>query len=195
MAQTKIAGLFLDPTVISGLTALGSGDGAPAADYLFVWDATDSLLKKILPNHLGLAAAAHTIESHTATSATGANLETLTNAGDADALHTHNAKASLGGAVFTGTVTTPSVLLSGSSNILTLDVAAVTAAYTIIFPDAVPGATGKILQTSGSDPWSTLVWADAAAIVPTTITVADTTDTTAYVGLFESASGNLPPQD
>ena len=48
MAQTKIAGLFLDPTVISGLTALGSGGGAPAADYLFVWDATDSLLKKII---------------------------------------------------------------------------------------------------------------------------------------------------
>ena len=83
MAQTKIAGLFLDPTVISGLTALGSGGGAPAADYLFIWDATDSLLKKILPNHLGLAAAAHTIESHTSTSATGANLETLTNAGGA----------------------------------------------------------------------------------------------------------------
>jgi len=91
-------------------------------------------------------------------------------------------------------ITTPSVLLSGSSNTLTLDVASVTAAYTIIFPDAVPGGTGKILQSSGSDPWSTLVWADAAAIVPTTITVADTTDTTAYVGLFESASGNLPPK-
>jgi len=103
MAQTKIAGLFLDPTVVSGLTAIT--DGAPAVDYLFVWDAGTSTLKKILPNHLGLAAAAHTIESHTATSATGTNLETLTNAGDADALHTHAAKASLAGPTFTGTTT------------------------------------------------------------------------------------------
>ena len=101
MAQTKIAGLFLDPTVISGLTAITSG--ASDADYLFVWDATDSLLKKILPDNLGLAAAAHTIESHTATSATGTNLETLTNAGDADALHTHATKAPIAGATFTGT--------------------------------------------------------------------------------------------
>ena len=107
MAQTKIAGLFLDPTVISGLTALGSGGGAPAADYLFIWDATDSLLKKILPNHLGLAAAAHTIESHTATDATGANLDTLTGGSstDADALHTHALKASLAAPALTGHAT------------------------------------------------------------------------------------------
>ena len=91
-------------------------------------------------------------------------------------------------------ITTPSVLLSGSSNTLTLDVAAVTAAYTIILPDAVPGATGKILQTSGSDPWSTLVWADAAAIVPTTITIADTTNTTCFVGLFEDPTGDRAPK-
>ena len=103
MAQTKIAGLFLDPTVISGLTAIT--DGASNADYLFVWDAGTSTLKKILPDNLGLAAAAHTIESHTATSATGANLETLTNAGDADALHTHALKASLAAPALTGHAT------------------------------------------------------------------------------------------
>jgi len=105
MAQTKIAGLFLDPTVVSGLTAITSG--ASDADYLFVWDATDSLLKKVLPDHLGLAAAAHTIESHTATGATGAELETLTGgtSTDADSLHTHNAKAPLAGPTFTGTTT------------------------------------------------------------------------------------------
>jgi len=33
-----------------------------------------------------------------------------------------------------------------------------------------------------------------AAIVPATITVADTTDTTAYVGLWESATGDLEPK-
>ena len=54
MAQTKIAGLFLDPTVISGLTAIT--DGASDADYLFVWDAGTSTLKKILPDNLGLLA-------------------------------------------------------------------------------------------------------------------------------------------
>ena len=161
MAQTKIAGLFLDPTVISGLTALGSGGGAPAADYLFIWDATDSLLKKILPNHLGLAAAAHTIESHDATSATGTNLETLTNAGDADALHTHNAKASLGGAVFTGTVTTPSVLFKGTSNSVTLD-ADNPAAYTVILPNAAPTGGGKVLQTASGQA-TVLEWGTPAA--------------------------------
>ena len=54
MAQTKIAGLFLDPTVISGLTAITDGD--PDADYLFIWDAGTSTLKKIYPDNLGLAA-------------------------------------------------------------------------------------------------------------------------------------------
>ena len=34
----------------------------------------------------------------------------------------------------------------------------------------------------------------SAAIVPATITVADTTDSTAFVGLWESATGDLPPK-
>ncbi len=37
-------------------------------------------------------------------------------------------------------------------------------------------------------------WAAAPASVPTTITVADTTDTTCFVGVFEAASGDLPPK-
>jgi len=113
MAETKIAGLFLDPTVISGLTAIT--DGAPAVDYLFVWDAGTSTLKKILPNNLGLAAAAHTIESHDATSATGTNLETLTNAGDADALHTHALKAPLANPTFTGIPIAPTQAANNNS--------------------------------------------------------------------------------
>jgi len=122
-------------------------------------------------------------------------------AADTDLLTFGNGTLAITGAV-TGvttlaastSITTPSVLLSGSSNTLTLDVAAVTAAYTIILPDAVPGATGKILQTSGSDPWSTLVWADAATIVPTTIAVLDTTDSTTFVGLWTDAAGDLAPK-
>jgi len=55
MAQTKIAGLFLDPTVVSALTAITDGD--PDADYLFVWDAGTSTLKKIYPDNLGLTSA------------------------------------------------------------------------------------------------------------------------------------------
>jgi len=57
----------------------------------------------------------HTIESHAATSATGANLETLTNAGDADALHTHDLKAPLASPTFTGTVTVPTPFTMGLS--------------------------------------------------------------------------------
>ena len=136
MAQTKIAGLFLDPTVISGLTAITSG--ASDADYLFVWDATDSLLKKILPDNLGLAAAAHTIESHTSTSATGANLETLTNAGDADALHTHALKAPLAGPTFTGT-TTFATLSDGAIGITAF-----------LDADNMSGASATTLSTSES---------------------------------------------
>ena len=136
MAQTKIAGLFLDPTVISGLTAIT--DGASDADYLFVWDAGTSTLKKILPDNLGLAAAAHTIESHTATSATGANLETLTNAGDADALHTHALKAPLAGPTFTGT-TTFATLSDGAIGITAF-----------LDADNMSGASATTLSTSES---------------------------------------------
>ena len=136
MAQTKIAGLFLDPTVISGLTAIT--DGASNADYLFVWDAGTSTLKKILPDNLGLAAAAHTIESHTATSATGANLETLTNAGDADALHTHALKAPLAGPTFTGT-TTFATLSDGTIGITAF-----------LDADNMSGASATTLSTSES---------------------------------------------
>jgi len=74
MAQTKIAGLFLDPTVVSGLTAITDGD--PDADYLFVWDAGTSTLKKIYPDNLGLAVAVHTVVSHD-TTITGAELTQL----------------------------------------------------------------------------------------------------------------------
>ena len=55
MAQTTIAGKFLDPTVISALDAIT--DGASASDFLLVWDASDSTLKKLLPDNLGLGAA------------------------------------------------------------------------------------------------------------------------------------------
>lgn len=51
------------------------------------------------------------------------------------------------------------------------------------------GTTGQILTatTAGAPGW-------AAPAVPTTITVADTTSATCYVGLFESATGNLAPK-
>ena len=55
MAQTTIAGKFLDPTVISALDAIT--DGTSGTDYLLVWDASDSTLKKLLPDNLGLGAA------------------------------------------------------------------------------------------------------------------------------------------
>jgi hypothetical protein len=59
-------------------------------------------------------------------------------------------------------VTTPILLLSGSSNSLTLDVGNSVAAYTVILPDAAPTADDKILKTSGGSPYSQLVWGDAA---------------------------------
>jgi len=82
-------------------------------------------------------------------------------------------------------ITTPSVLLSGSSNTLTLDVAAVTAAYTIIFPDAVPGATGKVLKSSGGSPHAQLEWGDA----PDT----NTTYTTSWVDSSNDVILRLTP--
>ncbi len=49
---TGATALTLDPTAISGKTAIISVD--TANDYLLIWDATDSLLKKVLPSNLGL---------------------------------------------------------------------------------------------------------------------------------------------
>jgi hypothetical protein len=45
----------VDPTAISGKTAITSVD--TANDYLLIWDATDSLLKKVLPSNLGTSGA------------------------------------------------------------------------------------------------------------------------------------------
>ena len=69
------------------------------------------------------------------------------------------------GAVVITKTSTPTILLTNSTNAyaITLNTGTTAANYTITMPTAAPGATGKILQTSGSDPWSTLVWADAGA--------------------------------
>lgn len=52
------------------------------------------------------------------------------------------------------------------------------------------GDAGEQLQTDGS---GGLTWESAGGI-PTTITVADTTDSTSFCGLFESATGDLGPK-
>lgn len=52
------------------------------------------------------------------------------------------------------------------------------------------GDAGEQLQTNGT---GTLTW-ESAGGVPTTITVADTTDSTSFCGLFESATGDLGPK-
>ena len=67
-----------------------------------------------------------------------------------------------------------------------------TAGQIYVLP-AADGSDGQQLTTDGD---GTLSWAAAAtaAGTPTTITVADTTDTTAFVALFESATGDLGPK-
>jgi len=70
-------------------------------------------------------------------------------------------------------VTTPILLLSGSSNSLTLDVGNSVAAYTVILPDAAPTANDKILKTSGGSPYSQLVWGDAAGGGPSAASEAE----------------------
>jgi len=93
-------------------------------------------------------------------------------------------------------VTSPIAVLTNGTNAytITLNTGTTAANYTITLPAALPGAAGKILQSSGGSPHSVLVWADAAAIVPTTIAVLDTTDTTTFVGLWTDAAGDLAPK-
>jgi hypothetical protein len=56
----------------------------------------------------------------------------------------------------------------------------------------VTATTGSTVLTNSA---GTITWAAAGAGgVPTTITVADTTDSTAFVALFESATGDLGPK-
>jgi len=51
----------------------------------------------------------------------------------------------------------------------------------------------QIMKMNGADAWVCAADNDSAG-TPTAITVADTTDTTSYVGLFESATGDLGPK-
>lgn len=64
------------------------------------------------------------------------------------------------------------------------------AADTVYVLPADDGDAGEQLQTNGT---GTLTWESAGGI-PTTITVADTTDATSFCGLFESATGDLGPK-
>ena len=74
---------------------------------------------------------------------------------------------------------------------IALQAAGATTTYTLTMPAAV-GGSGQVLQTS--DTSGTLAWTTISAGTPTAITVADTTDTTSYVALFESATGDLGPK-
>ena len=53
------------------------------------------------------------------------------------------------------------------------------------------GTANQVLSTDGA---GVLGWVTVASGVPTTITVADTTDATSFIGLFESATGDLGPK-
>lgn len=57
-----------------------------------------------------------------------------------------------------------------------------------------PTADGTANQVIKTDGLGNLSFTTVAAGVPTTITVADTTDTTCFVALFESATGDLDPK-
>jgi len=59
---------------------------------------------------------------------------------------------------------------------------------------AVSGATNEHVLTKDTATGNAIFKAGGAGGVPTTITVADTTDTTSFVALFESATGDLGPK-
>lgn len=53
------------------------------------------------------------------------------------------------------------------------------------------GTANQVLSTDGA---GVLGWVTVASGIPTSITVADTTDSSSFVGLFESATGDLGPK-
>ena len=69
------------------------------------------------------------------------------------------------GTVVISKTSTPTLLLTNgtNTNAITLNTGTTAANYTITLPAALPGASGKILQSSGVSPHSVLVWADAGA--------------------------------
>lgn len=60
--------------------------------------------------------------------------------------------------------------------------------------DTLTIAAGSNITLTTNASTDTMTIAAASAGVPTTITVADTTDTTSYIALFESATGDLAPK-
>ena len=65
------------------------------------------------------------------------------------------------GAVVITKTSTPTILLTNgtNSNAITLNTGTTAANYTITLPAALPGAAGKVLQSSGGSPHSVLEWA------------------------------------
>lgn len=87
--------------------------------------------------------------------------------------------------------TTGFIRYNGTSFVFTTDVAPLASPSftgTPVAPTATAGTNTTQIATTA------FVQTELAASVPTTITVADTTDSTCWVALFESATGNLLPK-
>ena len=79
---------------------------------------------------------------------------------------------------------------TGVSAISALSIWAANSANTII--EVTPGAGNSIRVNAGGTAWE--AYTPGAGGTPTVITVADTTDSTCFVALFESATGDLAPK-
>ena len=126
---------------------------------------------------------------HLQTAAGGGNLSADTNKDVGIAMEYHNGSAakeaflglddSTGKLIFVPDATINSEVVSGSAG-------TIVAALEGNADTATTLATARTIGGTSFD--------GSAAIVPATITVADTTDTTTFVGLWESATGDLPPK-
>jgi len=95
-----------------------------------------------------------------------------------------------------GITADPDLLTFGNGTIaITGTITGVTTITATTFSGALSGnASGSAATLTNARTIGGTSFNGSANIVPATITVADTTDTSSYVGLWESATGDLPPK-
>ena len=197
LTALQVDNLNLNGNTLSSTT--GGVNIVPLTGQAILLDGTISVDAGVVTGATSITSTAFVGTLSTAAQGNVTSLGTLTNLSVDNITINGNAITSTAGTDLTITpLTGQQIVLDGA---IVIDAGVVTGATSITSTAFVGDITGDV--TGNADTATALATArtiggtsfnGTANIVPGTITVADTTDTTSFVGLWESATGNLGPK-
>ena len=191
--------------VITGQTALAANPDGDN-DYVLIYDDSASGYKKIAAKYLGANTLSEldNVGTDTATSgnmmvADGTDWDSVAMSGDVTMSSTGVTTIGAGKVLATelgvtaGTATASKALVVDASKDINLGTGDLTA--TVVTASLTGNVTGNVTGDVTGDLTGNVTGdVTGTSSIATTITVADTTDTSCNVGLYESATGNLAPK-